>query len=68
MPPFTLKESLKSTVQAIATAVEVRDAYTAGHQHRVAELATAIPRELGLDEERIEGLFLAATIHDVGKP
>ena len=63
----TLRESLKSTVQAIATAVEVRDAYTAGHQHRVAELATAIARELGLDEERIEGLFLAATIHDVGK-
>ena len=33
----------------------------------MAELATAIARELGLDEERIEGLFLAATIHDVGK-
>ena len=62
-----LKEVLKSTVQAIATAVEMRDAYTAGHQRRVAALATAIAREIGLKEEQIEGLFLAATIHDVGK-
>ena len=63
----TLQETLKSTVEAIATAVEMRDAYTAGHQHRVAKLAMAIAREIGLGESLIEGLFLAATIHDVGK-
>ena len=64
---LTLQENLKSTVQAIATAVEMRDAYTAGHERRVADLATAIAHEIGLKEEQIEGLFLAATIHDVGK-
>ena len=64
---LTLQENLKSTVQTIATAVEMRDAYTAGHQHRVAQLAVAIAHEIGLREEQIEGLFLAATIHDVGK-
>jgi PAS domain S-box-containing protein len=64
---LTLQENLKSAVQAIATAVEMRDAYTAGHQHRVAQLAVAIAHEIGLREEQIEGLFLAATIHDVGK-
>ena len=63
----SLKEALKSTVQAIATAVEMRDAYTAGHQHRVADLASAIARKIGLPEAQIEGLYLAATIHDVGK-
>ena len=63
----TMQENLRSTVQAIATAIEMRDAYTAGHQHRVAALAIAIAREIGLTEEQIEGLFLAATIHDVGK-
>jgi HD-GYP domain-containing protein (c-di-GMP phosphodiesterase class II) len=57
------QENLKSTVEAIATSVEMRDAYTAGHQRRVAQLAAAIAGEIGL----IEGLFLAATIHDVGK-
>ena len=64
---LTLQENLKSTVQAIATAVEMRDAYTAGHERRVAELATAIAHEIGLRKEQIEGIFLAATIHDVGK-
>lgn len=62
-----LQESLKSTVQAIATAVEMRDAYTAGHQRRVAELASAIARKVGMTESQVEGLTLAAMIHDVGK-
>jgi PAS domain S-box-containing protein len=62
-----LDEALKSTVQAVANAVEMRDGYTAGHQRQVAELAVAIARELGLTEWQIEGLFLAGTIHDVGK-
>lgn len=62
-----LKESLKSTIEAISTALEMRDPYTAGHQRRVSELAVAISRKLSLNEEQIEGLSLAASIHDVGK-
>ena len=64
---LTLQENLKSTVQAVAIAVELRDAYTAGHLRHVAQLATAVAREIGLSEQQIEGLFFAATIHDVGK-
>lgn len=62
-----LRESLKQSVQAIAATVESRDPYTAGHQKRVAELATAIGREMGLDEERIQGIGFAGIIHDLGK-
>lgn len=62
-----VQENLKSTVQAIAAAVEMRDVYTAGHQRRVADLAVAIAREIGLAEGQIEGIFLAGLIHDVGK-
>lgn len=62
-----LRISLKSTVEAITTALEMRDPYTAGHQRRVTELAVAIAKELGLDENQIEGLSLAASIHDIGK-
>lgn len=58
---------LEGTIQAVALTVEKRDPYTAGHQRRVAELAMAIGRELGLSGERIEGLRLGATIHDIGK-
>jgi PAS domain S-box-containing protein len=63
----TLRKSLEESIQAIAYTVEMRDPYTAGHQRRVAQLSTAMAREMGLSEDRIHGLNLAATIHDLGK-
>jgi PAS domain S-box-containing protein len=62
-----LRRSLEETVQAVATTVEVRDPYTAGHQRRVAGLARAIGHRMGLDDERVHGIWLAGTVHDVGK-
>jgi PAS domain S-box-containing protein len=62
-----LQDTLKSTVAAIANAIEMRDAYTAGHQRQVAELSVAIAREMGLSDFQIEGIYLAASIHDLGK-
>jgi PAS domain S-box-containing protein len=58
---------LEDTVQAIATTVEMRDPYTAGHQRRVADLAAAIGGELGLPHERIFAIHLAGMVHDLGK-
>lgn len=46
---------------------EMRDPYTAGHQKRVANLAVAIGAELGLAPKELEGLRLAASVHDIGK-
>jgi PAS domain S-box-containing protein len=62
-----LTEALKSSVFVLAAAVESRDPYTAGHQSHVGVLAEAIGRDLGLDEDRIQGLVLGASIHDLGK-
>ena len=62
-----LRRSLEGTVRAIATIVEKRDPFTAGHQWQVATLATAIAKELGFSEEQIEGIHMAGTIHDIGK-
>ena len=59
--------TLISIVDVVASMVEKRDPYTAGHERRVASLTLAIARELELDEQRYEGLGLAATIHDLGK-
>ncbi len=59
--------SLESTVGALANTVEMRDPYTAGHQHRVAQLAVALARELAVPEPEIQGIFLAGIIHDIGK-
>ncbi|GAG84051.1 unnamed protein product, partial [marine sediment metagenome] len=47
--------------------VETRDPYTAGHQLKVSELATAIAREMKLTVDRIEGIRIASLIHDIGK-
>jgi PAS domain S-box-containing protein/putative nucleotidyltransferase with HDIG domain len=58
---------LEGTVNALASAVEKRDPYTAGHQRRVARLACAIARELNLDNGVIECLNIAGILHDIGK-
>lgn len=62
-----LRKNLLETVSAMAAIVEMRDPYTAGHQRRVAQLASAIAHELGLQDTQIEGLNLACVVHDVGK-
>jgi len=62
-----LKISLVGTIVAISKAVEARDPYTGGHQQRVARLARSIAQEMGLDSDRIDGLRMGATIHDIGK-
>jgi putative nucleotidyltransferase with HDIG domain len=54
-------------VQAIGMMGEMRDPYTAGHQRRVADLAGAIGKELGLGTDVLEGLHIAGLLHDVGK-
>ena len=54
-------------VHSLGAALEARDAYTAGHQHRVAELCVAIARRLGMSEDATEGLAICAEVHDIGK-
>jgi PAS domain S-box-containing protein/putative nucleotidyltransferase with HDIG domain len=62
-----LHASLEQTVKTLASTAEKRDPYTAGHQQRVDILACAIGKELGLPDSQIEGLHIAALLHDIGK-
>ncbi|MFA0888355.1 MAG: HD domain-containing phosphohydrolase [Synergistales bacterium] len=62
-----LRVSWEQTLQVLANVSESRDPYTAGHQRRVAELAVAVSREMGLSEEKIREIELAALVHDTGK-
>ena len=61
------RRMLEQTIQAIALTIEKRDPYTAGHQVRVAHLATAIGERLGMAQDQREGLRLGGMIHDIGK-
>lgn len=63
-----MKRVVDETVHALATAIEKRDPYTAGHQQRVAQLAHAIAVEMGdFDDDRVKGVQTAGMIHDIGK-
>ena len=62
-----LRTALGGTIQVLATTVETRDPYTAGHQQRVADLARTIATEIGLPQEEIDGIRMAGIIHDLGK-
>ena len=62
-----LRSTLKASIDSLASAIEMRDPYTAGHQERTTRLARAIACELGLAEERVEAIEIAGVIHDIGK-
>jgi len=63
----TLEKAFKGAIHAISRIIEHRDPYTAHHQVNVARMCKAIARRLGMKEERIEALFVAAAMHDIGK-
>ncbi len=62
-----LEKMFRDTVKALASAAEIRDPYTAGHQRRVADLAVKIAEQMSLDQNMINGIYLTALIHDIGK-
>jgi putative nucleotidyltransferase with HDIG domain len=62
-----LKKTLDGTVAALALLAEKRDPYTAGHQLRVARLASAIAKRMGFPADRVKGISIAASMHDIGK-
>ena len=62
-----LKKNMDATLETMSKIIEVKDPYTAGHQQRVSQLATAIAKELNLSPDKIEGIRIASLIHDIGK-
>jgi len=62
-----LQKSMRGIVQTLSVAIESKDSYSIGHQKRVAKLARCIAEEMGLSKDRIEGVSIAAALHDIGK-
>ena len=57
----------RTTVRALAAAVDSRDPDSAHHSENVSELATALAQVLGFSEEHVESVGIAARLHDVGR-
>ncbi len=62
-----LEKLLDATISTITLMAETRDPYTTGHMNRVANLACAIAKHMGLSKERIRAVELAGILHDIGK-
>ncbi|MBD3370517.1 PAS domain S-box protein [Candidatus Fermentibacteria bacterium] len=62
-----LRKTIDGTVTAMSQLVDMKDPYTSGHQRAVADLAVAIGREMGLDDDRMDCLRIAGVLHDIGK-
>ncbi len=63
----SLRKAVSTTIHVMVSTVEARDPYTAGHQLKSADIARAIATEMGLSQEKIEGIRMAGSIHDIGK-
>jgi putative two-component system response regulator len=60
-------ESSEALVMALGRVIEARDPCTEGHCERLAQYATALGEDLGLDAGEIDTLQRGAFLHDIGK-
>jgi response regulator RpfG family c-di-GMP phosphodiesterase len=63
----TVEDSYRTTLKALAAALETRDRETHGHSERVVNFSLRLGRELGLDDEQLRSLEFGALLHDIGK-
>lgn len=64
---FVKRKALDRAVWALVILCERKDPYTAKHQLRVAELAYAVGKEMGLSDEQLDGMCVMSIVHDIGK-
>lgn len=62
-----MQSMLEGMVRSLASALDAKDAYTCGHSSRVADLAVALSRRLGMTQQDSDSLQLAGILHDIGK-
>jgi len=62
-----LEHSFIDLAETVSRAMGFRDPYTSSHQRRVAELARLAGEKIGLDEDKLRGLYIGGLLHDIGK-
>jgi putative nucleotidyltransferase with HDIG domain len=62
-----LHQAYVDFVASLASALDARDRYTAGHSQRVSDYSEATAKVLGMEMGEIENLRIGALLHDIGK-
>lgn len=62
-----LRDQFVHAIRVIANAIDARDPYTRGHSDRVARFSRLIAEHLGLPHDKVEIIYYAGLLHDVGK-
>lgn len=62
-----LERNFEATINGMGKIIEIKDPYTAGHQHNVALLARRIAEEMDLPQDTVETVYYASLVHDIGK-
>jgi putative nucleotidyltransferase with HDIG domain len=62
-----IREMFTQTVRSLASAVDAKDPFTAGHSVRVQTIAKDLGREMGCNEDELEALEWGGLLHDIGK-
>jgi len=62
-----LLKAYDETIEALARAIDLRDAETYGHSERVANLTVEIAKAMGIEKEQLIHIRRGALLHDIGK-
>lgn len=61
------QRTLLGSLKALTASIDAKDRYTRGHSERVAHLAAALARAIGMDDRQVERVHICGLLHDVGK-
>ncbi|MDP6045753.1 MAG: HD domain-containing protein [Phycisphaerae bacterium] len=62
-----LEDLLMGVLHALSATIDAKDPYTCGHSRRVAFISRRLAEKIGFDPERVQRIYLAGLLHDIGK-
>ena len=62
-----LRRRFVDMAEMVSRVFSLRDPYVAAHQNGTAQLARAVGAKMGLDEGKLQALYIGSLLHDVGK-
>ncbi|TFG39220.1 MAG: HD domain-containing protein, partial [Candidatus Aminicenantes bacterium] len=62
-----MQELFLGSLRALSNSIDAKDTYTCGHSERVAFICRHLAEKLSFEPTRINNVYLAGLLHDVGK-